>query len=151
MARNLLILLCFVLNSLPAVVQAQTCCSGGVSIASNPGLPAAEAHHLQVTFSYDLNVLRTLKEGLEKPDDDSRNRTMHAVLWELGCSITDRLSIDALFSYVCQERTISNDLSQNFVFTDGPGGILPGFDISLSCCCHLNAHRFTGVRYAVVK
>lgn len=102
-------------------ISAQTCCSGGVPLSSNLGLPSAEAGNLQLALTYDLNTLRTLKEGVSTIDDQSRNRKTHAVLWQMGYSFGRRFSVDALFSFVRQERTISNDLSQNFVMTEGLG------------------------------
>lgn len=102
-------------------ISAQTCCSGGVPLSSNLGLPAAGMHNLQVALTYDLNVLNTLKEGISQLDDQSRNRKTHSMLLQIGYSISKKISIDALFAYVRQERTIQNDLNRNFVQTAGLG------------------------------
>lgn len=99
----------------------QTCCSGGVPLSSNLGLPPSFKNTLQISLSYDLNVLETLKTGTETLDDDSRNRTTHSTLLNLGYSFTDRFSIDAFFSFVRQERTITQFGNVNKTFTQGIG------------------------------
>ena len=105
--------------------SAQTCCSGGVPLSSNLGLPDAEAGHLQFTLSYDLNALNTLKNGTATLDDDTgsdRERLTHSVLFELGYSFSNRFSMDILFSWVRQERTnFTNGTQSDFRFTEGIG------------------------------
>jgi len=49
----------FILIFLLGVIQttfSQTCCSGGVPLSSNLGLPASDKGVLQLSLSYDLNV-----------------------------------------------------------------------------------------------
>jgi len=53
-------------------IQGQTCCSGGVPLSGNLGLPIAESKIWQFSASYDLNVLKTLQTGTEKLDDNTR-------------------------------------------------------------------------------
>lgn len=101
--------------------QAQTCCSGGVPISSNLGLPVADAGILQVSLRYDLNDLNTLKSGTQTLEDDSRSRKTHSVLWQIGYSITARLSTDILFSWVKQERLIRQFGQTDFTQTNGLG------------------------------
>lgn len=104
---------------------AQTCCSGGVPLSSNLGLPDGEKGVLQFALSYDLNALNTLKAGRTVLDDDSgtdRSRLTHSTLLELGYSITDRFSVDLFFSWVRQERTnFFNGQQTGFTYTDGVG------------------------------
>ena len=109
---------------LSLIVQAtcaQTCCSGGVPVASNLGMPASEAGTLQTSIGYDVNVLETLKSGNTRLDDDSRSRKTKSYLLELGYSISDRFSIDAFLSYVKQERNIFQFNNTNFSSTSGIG------------------------------
>lgn len=40
----------------------QTCCSGGVPLSSNLGLPTGEQGTIQMALTYDLNVFRNLKD-----------------------------------------------------------------------------------------
>jgi len=106
---------------LPASMFAQTCCSGGVPLSSNIGLPPGDGRTLQFSLSYDLNVLQTLKTGTEILDDDSRSRRTHSVLAEFGYNFTERFSVDAFFSWVRQEREINQFGNTNFNFTQGIG------------------------------
>lgn len=99
----------------------QTCCSGGVPISSNLGLPPEEDGILQVSLRYDLNTLETLKVGTDVLNDDSRNRKTHSALLQLGYSFSERLSVDALFSWVRQERTITQFGNTDFTATNGIG------------------------------
>lgn len=99
----------------------QTCCSGGVPLSANLGLPPEEGHTLQINLNYDLNVLETLKAGAKTLDDNSRSRLTHSVLLQAGYSFSDRLSVDALFSWVRQERSIRQFGGEDFTATDGLG------------------------------
>ena len=102
-------------------ISAQTCCSGGVPVASNLGMPNADHGSLQLSLSYDFNRLNTLKAGTEVLDDRNRNRTTHSGLLEIGYSFSRRLSFDALFSYVRQERNVNNFGVDQFTATQGIG------------------------------
>ncbi len=86
--------------------KAQTCCSGGVPIAANVGLPSGDKGALIMTLNYDLNVLKTLKEGTNVLDDDLRERQTQSILLGIGYAISNRISIDAFMSYVKQVRII---------------------------------------------
>ena len=100
-------------------LAAQTCCSGGVPVASNLGLPPSEAGAIQFSLGYDLNVLETLKTGRETLEDDSRSRKTHTGIIELGYAFSNKFSVDAFFSYVRQEREISQFNNVNFLATNG--------------------------------
>ncbi len=99
----------------------QTCCSGGVPLSSNLGLPAGEAKTIQFALTYDLNVLETLKTGRQTLEDDSRSRKTHSGILEIGYSFTDRFSVDGFFSFVRQEREINQFGNTNFSATNGIG------------------------------
>jgi len=111
----------FVLLFLPSLLQGQTCCSGGVPVSGNLGLPASQKGTLQFNLSYDFNNLNTLKSGNTTLDDNSRNRTTHSILLETGYSFSNRFSVDAFFSYVKQERLI-NEI--DFTSTQGVGDMI---------------------------
>ena len=102
-------------------IFAQTCCSGGVPVSSNLGLPATEGNVVQFSLNYDLNVLETLKSGRVVLDDDARSRKTHSLLLQMGYSLTDRFSADLFFSWVRQERTINQFGNRNFTSTNGIG------------------------------
>lgn len=101
--------------------MAQTCCSGGVPISGNLGLPPGSMGTWQFSINYDLNVLRTLKEGTKVLDDQSRERITHSILFQAGYNISERLSADLFLSYVRQERTINQFGNTDFVSTQGIG------------------------------
>lgn len=105
----------------PVGLAGQTCCSGGVPLSSNLGLPPEEGRTLQINVNYDMNVLQTLKSGREVLQDDSRTRRTHSILLQTGYSLTDRFSVDALFSWVRQERAIRQFGNEDFTATNGLG------------------------------
>jgi hypothetical protein len=87
-------------------LTAQTCCSGGVPLASNLGLPSGKKGDFQVGLSYDLNRLRRLYTGAEAFDATSRTRNTQTILLEVSYALTDRISLDAVVPYIQQERII---------------------------------------------
>lgn len=106
--------------------SAQTCCSGGVPLSNNLGLPNDGKGSFSLGLSYDYNNLNTLNSGSEKLDDDSRKRITNSVLFNLGYSITDRLSVESLFTWVNQTRTITQFDNKNFTETKGLGESVNG-------------------------
>lgn len=104
---------------------AQTCCSGGVPISSNLGLPFGEGQTLQFNLNYDLNNLNTQKTGVNVDGDRTRERITHSTLLQLGYSLNRKWAVDVLFSHVRQERRIfrQNQLS-DFTFTQGFGDLV---------------------------
>lgn len=84
----------------------QSCCSGGVPISNNLGLPLSNEKTFQYSLSYDVNILNTLKEGNEKLNDDSRRRLTHSVLFQSGYIINKRWSAELFMSYIRQERIV---------------------------------------------
>ena len=88
-------------------LYSQTCCSGGVPLSGNIGFTGAEKGTLQAELSYDLNYLNTLKNEWEVYPETSRKRVTQSVLFKTGYSINSWLAVDALFSYVSQEREIT--------------------------------------------
>ena len=103
----------------------QTCCSGGVPISTNLGLPPSYQGTVQFTLTYDANVLRTLKEGTILIEDRARERITRSLILSAGYSITDRIGIEALVPYVIQERNITQPGGfNNFESTNGIGDLL---------------------------
>ncbi|CAN5251985.1 hypothetical protein BH23BAC2_BH23BAC2_15640 [soil metagenome] len=102
-------------------MAAQTCCSGGVPLSNNIGLPNEGKGAFILGLNYDLNTLNTLKAESKTLDDNSRKRLTHSVLLNVGYSFTDRLSIETLFSWVNQSRTITQFGNKNFTETSGIG------------------------------
>ncbi|MDN5216608.1 hypothetical protein QQ020_31350 [Fulvivirgaceae bacterium BMA12] len=119
--KNILILISLLLWTI-FDLRAQTCCSGGVPIAANIGLPSGDKGTLQFTLNYDLNVLKTLKDGTRELQDGLRERKTHSILFGVSYGITNRLSVDGFLSHVTQERLITPaGLPSNLVRTNGIG------------------------------
>lgn len=100
---------------------AQTCCSGGVPLSNNLGLPNGGKGELVIGLNYDYNNLNTLNAGTEKLDDNSRQRITNSVLVNFGYAFTDQLSVETLFTWVNQTRTITQFGNENFTETSGIG------------------------------
>lgn len=100
---------------------AQTCCSGGIPLSNNIGLPTLSKGSLQVGINYDYNHLNTLKFGKEKLDDDSRLRITHSALLSVNYSILNNLSVEGFFTYVNQRRKITQFGNENLDQTSGIG------------------------------
>jgi len=118
-------LLLLVLIGQQNLAISQTCCSGGVPISSNLGLPFSEGQTLQFNLNYDLNNLNTQKTGIKVDGDRTRERLTHSTLLQWSYSLNDKWAVDALFSYVRQERSIfrQGQLS-DFTFTEGLGDVV---------------------------
>ncbi len=104
-------------------MTSQTCCSGGIPLSNSIGLPITGKGVLLLGLSYDYNYLNTLKNGDDKLDDNSRTRTTQSLLFNVGYTFTRDFSVEALFTYVKQERII--DIFGN-VNVDGSNGIGDG-------------------------
>ncbi len=104
---------------------AQSCCSGGVPISANVGMPVNINGRWQLALNYDLNVLRTFKDGNDILNDDTRERKTHSILLSTGFNVSKRFSINGLFSVVRQERRITPaNLPESFTHTNGLGDIV---------------------------
>lgn len=104
-------------------MYSQACCSGGVPLSNSIGLPVTGQGGLLLGLSYDYNYLNTLKNGDVKLDDDTRQRTTQSLLFNVGYTFTRDFSVEALFTYVKQERIISIFGNVN---VDGSNGIGDG-------------------------
>ena len=105
----------------PLDFLAQTCCSGGVPLSGNVGFESSEQGTIQLDLSYDLNYLATLKNGTELYSDELRRRTTQSVLLKAGYTLTPRLAVDLLASFVQQGRSISYQQEFSQVTTRGLG------------------------------
>lgn len=102
-------------------INAQTCCSGGIPLSNNLGLPVSEKGTLQIGLNYDYNNLNTLNNGTEKLDDDSRLRITHSILLNSSYAITNNLSVESLFTWVNQRRKITQFGNENLDQSSGVG------------------------------
>ena len=118
-----LILICLVIIS--SFSYAQTCCSGGIPLSNNIGLPTLSKGSLQIGINYDYNNLNTLNFGKEKLDDDSRLRVTHSALLNVNYSVFKNVSVEGLFTYVNQRRTITQFGNKNLELNIGIGTKIP--------------------------
>lgn len=95
------------------VMSAQTCCSGGVPVSSNLGLPLGKEKSLQFSLGYDLNHLNTLKNEANKLDNPGSKRQTQTLMFQTGYAINKRLSIDAFIPFVRQERTSDSGIFEH--------------------------------------
>jgi len=102
-------------------VFSQTCCSGGVPLSNNLGLPNEGKGVVILGLTYDYNNLNTLNAGKETLDDDSRLRLTNSVLFSIGYSLSDRVSVESLLSWVNQSRTITQFGNETLTETSGIG------------------------------
>lgn len=117
--RRLFLLSCGLISG--PFFYAQTCCSGGVPLSNNLGLPNEGKNSLILGLNYDYNNLNTLNAGTERLNDDSRLRITNSVLFNIGYALTDRFSFESLFTWVNQTRTITQFGNENFSETSGVG------------------------------
>ncbi len=116
-------------------------------MSNNIGLPGAEKGVLQVNLNYDWNNLQRLKSESSSLNDNSRQRETHSLLFELGYSITDKLSVDLFVPMIRQERTITSQLgSIDFDKTQGLGDIvlLPKYALNENIIVGIGAKIPTG-------
>ena len=102
-------------------ISSQTCCSGGIPLSNNLGLPNDGKGSFLIGLNYDYNNLNTLNAGSNKLSDDSRLRITNSVLLNAGYAFTDRFSFEGLFTWIHQKRTITQFGNENLSETQGVG------------------------------
>ena len=118
-------LLFLMVTSFCNIAFSQTCCSGGVPLSNNIGMPFLEKGEYQVGVFYDYNNLNTLNEGSKKLNDNSRLRVTNTILLNFSYNITERLLVEGLLTWVNQKREITQFSNANLDQTSGIGdGVL---------------------------
>jgi len=117
--KSLLTAICYLL--LLCNAHGQTCCSGGVPLSGNIGLPLGSKGTWQFSMTYDINVLRNLLEGSTQLEDKARERRTQSILVQMGYTINNRWSLDLFTSLVNQQRTINHFAVADHVSTSGLG------------------------------
>lgn len=115
------IVVCSIFLLMAITSYGQTCCSGGIPLSNNIGLPVLDKGTIQIGLNYDYNNLNTLNNGTEKLDDNARLRITHSVLLNASYAITNNLSIEGLFTWVNQRRKITQFGNENLDQTSGIG------------------------------
>ena len=84
----------------------QACCSGGVPISNNVGVRPIENSQILIRSLYDANFLNSFYTGSDKLADNNINRFSQTFFFQGGYGITDKLSVNAMISYVIHKRTV---------------------------------------------
>ncbi len=107
------------------IMQAQTCCSGGLPLGGSLGLGAAESKSLELLFTYDYNALNHLVHITERLEDDTRTRTTQSGILELNYGINQRLSLTVVLPVIRQTRSITGyDGNEDFIAVQGLGDVV---------------------------
>jgi hypothetical protein len=93
-------------------MNAQTCCSSGVPIASNIGFQPQSRNVLQISLAYENNRLATLYNETDVLDGNNRLRTTNTGLARIAYNIHKRVIIEAMIPYVHQTRSITQNNGQ---------------------------------------
>jgi len=105
--------------------QGQTCCSGGTPLTGNLGIQGIEAKSWYFQLGYDYNFLDDLYSETQLLDDHSRERLTQTVLLQAIFSFSDKFSVNGLFSFVDQKRTIFSPTGEtNVTQTSGVGDVV---------------------------
>lgn len=113
-------------------VFGQGCCSGGVPVSGNLGLPAGNKGVVQLKFTIDHNHLDALYSGRDRLDDATRLRTTSSLLLEGGYNFIEQFAVSGLLSFVRQTRSISTlPGSSEFTGNNGLGDAIILFRYNL--------------------
>jgi len=132
-------------------VNGQTCCSGGIPLSNNLGLENQGKGFFQIGINYDFNNLNTLNSGTTSLNDNSRKRITHSVLLNTGYSITNRLSVEALLTWVNQRRVIDQFGNIDLQQTQGIGDavVLTKYEFSKILGASSNVSLGIGVKIPI--
>lgn len=104
-----------------STAYSQTCCSGGIPLSNSIGITSGIKGVLQIGVQYDYNNLNTLNFESQKLNDNSRLRITHSILINTDYAISDKFSVEGLFTWVNQRRLISQFGNENLDVTSGIG------------------------------
>ena len=112
----------FVLLPFSVKLSGQTCCSGGIPVSSNIGYQSMNAKTFQFGFNAEFNILKTLKSGNIKLEDDLRLRSTQSYMARSGYSLSDKLEFEMMIPLIRQTRRISSPTGEvNMESTFGIG------------------------------
>lgn len=120
--RHITLLLFVLINE---NIYAQTCCSGGTPLTGNLGIQGIEEKSWYFQMSYDYNFLNDLYSGTLKLDDNTRERLTQTALFQAIYAFSEKVSVNGLFSYVDQKRTIFSPIGEtNITQARGIGDVV---------------------------
>jgi len=80
------------------------CCSGGVPMSGNLGMPSADKNTVQLAVSHDFNRLTRFQTGRNELTSKEFSRETNSILVEAGYSLSQKWSVDVFLSWVRQKR-----------------------------------------------
>jgi hypothetical protein len=98
----LTLLLCFK----AFLINAQTCCSGGIPLANNVGFTTQSPGTLLASFNYEHNYLNNLLSENNTLAENNRKRVTNSFLFRMGYTFSQKWSIESLVPYIIQKREI---------------------------------------------
>lgn len=133
------------------------CCSGGVPLSGNLGMPDAEEGILQVAVSYDYNKLSRFQTGREVLTSREFSRESSSVLFQLGYAFSDKWSVDLFSSWIRQSNRAL--LAETEFTTKGIGDltlllkykVLSSLNVGYGIKAPLGASDFTSTRNGIVE
>jgi hypothetical protein len=139
------IILILILSSNLTFTYAQTCCSGGIPLSNSIGITSAAKGVFQLGIQYDYNNLNTLNFESRKLNDNSRLRITHSILINADYAISDKFSVEGLFTWVNQRRLISQFGNENLDVTSGIGDAVILFKYNLKDILAKNSSLNLGI------
>ncbi len=100
----------------------QACCSGGVPISNNIGVRPIDNSQFIIRGLYDANFLNSFYTGSDKLEDNNIKRLSQTYFLQGIYGITDKLSVNAMLSYVIHKRTVQNSFSSDPVSSENGFG-----------------------------
>ena len=100
----------------------QACCTAGSPLLSSLETSTTQEGNLQLGLSYVYNLLDDVYEGNIYINDNTRNRISQSILLQADYGLSEKFSISVLFTYIDQQRNITNYLDEtNTVTASGVG------------------------------
>jgi len=139
------IILILILSCNLTFTYAQTCCSGGIPLSNSIGITSAAKGVFQLGIQYDYNNLNTLNFESRKLNDNSRLRITHSILINTDYAISDKFSVEGLFTWVNQRRLITQFGNENLDVTSGIGDAVILFKYNLKDILAKNSSLNLGI------
>lgn len=115
-------MLIVLLFTVSAELNGQTCCSGGTPLTGNLGIQRIESNSIYFQVAYDYNFLNDLYSSSQLLNDKTRERLTQTVLFQLIYPFSERISVNGLFTYVGQKRSVFSPTGfTNTINTNGLG------------------------------
>lgn len=105
MSRKLLFAVFILLMAIASGdLYGQACSCGGAPLVGSLQIPSSESGSWRIGITYDYSSISDVISGSMEFADDSRKRSVHSGLVEIGYGISNRLSISTLFAVLQQDR-----------------------------------------------